>query len=96
MSSDRKDIFISYRRKGGNEMAGQIADNLKNRGYYVFPDKSSFRHGRFDEQLLQRVDECRVFLPDGAGRPLRPGIPGGERGRGIQGKSGGIPAPGRI
>ena len=63
------DIFISYRRDGGDTLAQLIYDRLTARGYRVFLDVESLRSGKFNEKLLAVMDECRdvvVILPPGA------------------------------
>ena len=64
MGQDRvtHDIFISYRREGGFETARHLYDNLTRDGYGVTFDLDTLRSGRFDEALLQRIDECTDFI----------------------------------
>ena len=60
------DIFISYRRDGGDTLAQLIYDRLTDRGYSVFLDIESLRSGKFNEKLFSVIDECRdvvVILP---------------------------------
>lgn len=58
----RHDIFISYRREGGFETARYLYDHLRQDGYSVTFDLDTLRSGRFDEALLQRIDECTDFV----------------------------------
>lgn len=63
------DIFISYRRDGGDTLAQLIYDRLTDRGYRVFLDVESLRSGKFNEKLLEVIDQCKdivVILPPGA------------------------------
>lgn len=63
------DIFISYRRDGGDITAGRIADRLKQQGYRVFLDVESLRSGDFNEQLYSVIENCSdviVILPEKA------------------------------
>ena len=63
------DIFISYRRDGGDTLAQLIYDRLTDRGYSVFLDIESLRSGKFNEKLFSVIDECRdvvVILPPGS------------------------------
>jgi hypothetical protein len=63
------DIFISYRRDGGDITAGRIADRLKQLGYSVFLDVESLRSGNFNEQLNSLIEKCKdfiVILPENA------------------------------
>lgn len=50
-----KRIFISYRREGGDHLAGRIAGSLRDLGYTVFYDMESMRAGRFDEQIREAI-----------------------------------------
>lgn len=62
-------IFISYRRVGGEDMAGRIADRLRRLGYSVFYDVESMRAGKFNSQIYEAIDNCHdvlVILPPNA------------------------------
>lgn len=64
-----KDIFISYRREGGEHLALLIYHQLRYDGYSVFLDVESLRKGKFDEALFDRIREATDFvliLPPGA------------------------------
>ena len=56
------DVFISYRRTGGFELAEILYNRLTDLGYSVFLDIESLRSGKFNEALLQRIDECQDIL----------------------------------
>ena len=56
------DIFISYRREGGMEMADAIYQRLQNAGYSVFLDLEQLKSGKFNEQLLTVIDGCTDFI----------------------------------
>lgn len=56
------DIFISYRREGGGATAGRIYDSLIRDGYTVSYDVNTLREGRFDKQLLERIEQCQDFI----------------------------------
>ena len=56
------DIFISYRREGGYDTAKHLYDLLVRDGYNVSFDIDTLRSGDFDEQLLNRIDECEDFI----------------------------------
>lgn len=62
MSKTIYDIFISYRRDGGGETAGRIFDSLTRDGYSVSYDVDTLREGRFDQQLLERIEQCQDFI----------------------------------
>ena len=62
MSDKPRDIFISYRRGGGFETAHYLYEHLTRDGYGVTFDLDTLRSGRFDEALLDRIDECTDFI----------------------------------
>ena len=64
MSKMRKkyDVFISYRREGGSEMAKHMRDTLTERGYRVFLDVESLGRGPFNTALYDVIDNARDFL----------------------------------
>lgn len=53
------DVFISYRREGGDQAAKAIHDNLRDRGYRVFLDVEALRSGAFNTRLYNVIDTCR-------------------------------------
>jgi len=55
-------IFISYRRNGGEYLAGRIYDYLVAKGISVFYDVESLEAGKFNEQLYERIEECEHFI----------------------------------
>lgn len=55
-------IFISYRRDGGEDLAGRISDTLKGFGYLVFYDVESMRSGKFNRQIYAAIDSCEDVL----------------------------------
>lgn len=55
-------IFISYRRAGGEHLAGRIADKLKSLGYQVFLDVVSLKAGKFNEQIYRAIESCKDVL----------------------------------
>ena len=67
-------IFISYRREGGEIMAQLLYDKLIARGYTVFYDVESLKSGRFDSKLLEEIEKAEDFLlvlpPNGLDRCL--------------------------
>ena len=57
------DIFISYRHKGGKQVAKRLYKCLsEEEGYSTFYDDESLREGRWDKALLRHVKRCRDFL----------------------------------
>lgn len=55
-------IFISYRRNGGEYLAGRLADRFKALGYKVFYDVESMCSGTFNTQILNAIAECNDVL----------------------------------
>lgn len=62
MNNEVYDIFISYRREGGFDVATQLSTVLSNKGYSVWFDLKEMRSGRFDKALLSHIEGCRDFL----------------------------------
>jgi len=56
------DIFISYRRDGGEALACLISERLKQRDYKVFYDVESLRSGKFNEKIYNVIDTCGAVL----------------------------------
>ena len=56
------DIFISYRRDGGEYTAKILRDHLQEDGYRAFFDVESLRSGYFNTKLYSVIDECTDFL----------------------------------
>jgi len=56
------EIFISYRRKGGYDTAKLLYDRLRIDGYSVSFDIDTLEKGDFDNELEQRVCDCKDFL----------------------------------
>lgn len=63
------DVFISYRRDGGDSFAMILKNELKERGLRVFHDVESLRSGNFNKQLFDEIDESEkvvLVLPPNA------------------------------
>ncbi|MBQ9008787.1 MAG: toll/interleukin-1 receptor domain-containing protein [Clostridia bacterium] len=56
------DVFISYRRDGGDMVAMNLYQALKKRRYRVFYDIAVLRSGNFNEELYQRIRSCKDFI----------------------------------
>ena len=68
-NGQKYDIFISYRREGGQETAVLFYERLTQLGYRVAYDIESLRSGVFDEQILEIIRSCKdviVVLGPGA------------------------------
>lgn len=57
-----RDVFISYRRKGGIQTALWVKRELEQLGYDVFLDIEGLDHGPFDEQIYTEIDNSINFL----------------------------------
>ena len=61
--TNQYDIFISYRRKETADKAEHLFSLLEMSGYTgrVSFDRENF-DGRFDLEILQRLDDCKDFI----------------------------------
>ena len=59
---DRKDIFISYRRNGGEWLAYCLYSELILAGYSVFFDMRSLMGGKFEADIIKRIKESKVVI----------------------------------
>ena len=56
------DVFISYRRKTGADVARLLQQALKARGFNVFFDYETLRDGNFDERIYMAIEDAPIFL----------------------------------
>lgn len=56
------DIFISYRREGGKELARSLKSELERRGYQVFLDFDELNDGVFDRRIMEAIDASPIFI----------------------------------
>lgn len=56
------DIFISYRRHGGIDIARNIWSALRERNYYSFFDLDAIREGEFPEIIYQNITRSDNFV----------------------------------
>jgi serine/threonine protein kinase len=56
------DVFVSYRRKSGSEVARAIVERLQQKGLCAFLDVDSLNSGLFDERLLQTIERTPNFV----------------------------------
>lgn len=56
------DIFISYRRQGGDTTARILCERFTDLGYKVFFDVENLRAGDFNKELYDVIDQCNDFL----------------------------------
>lgn len=55
-------VFISYRRDGGAELARLIRKDLIDRGFAVFMDVEDLGRGHFDRALYERIEAASDFV----------------------------------
>jgi TIR domain/SAM domain (Sterile alpha motif) len=56
------DVFISYRRSNGSQLASLLKVHLTVKGFTVFIDVERLEAGKFDNNLLQSIRQARHFL----------------------------------
>ena len=59
---DKFDIFLSYRRDGGEALACLICERLRQREYRVFYDVESLRSGKFNEEIYTVINNCKDVI----------------------------------
>jgi len=62
MPSDDYDVFISYRRRGGDAQALFIREKLLQKGVRVFLDVTDLKKGYFDQALLTYIADAPNFI----------------------------------
>ena len=63
MEAKDTDIFISYRRVDGRDIARSIQLALGKEGFeHVFFDYSSMREGLFNEQIITAINNCKDYI----------------------------------
>jgi len=62
MAKDRYDIFLSYRRSEGKDIARAIKETLERRGYRVFLDMDELQDGVFDKRILDAIQSAPIYL----------------------------------
>ncbi|XP_041054380.1 NAD(+) hydrolase SARM1 isoform X2 [Carcharodon carcharias] len=60
--SDSPDVFISYRRATGSQLASLLKVHLQLRGFSVFIDVEKLEAGKFDDKLCQSVKKAKNFV----------------------------------
>ncbi|KAB5550514.1 hypothetical protein PHYPO_G00054590 [Pangasianodon hypophthalmus] len=56
------DVFISYRRTTGSQLASLLKVHLQVRGFSVFIDVEKLEAGKFEEKLITSVQRARNFI----------------------------------
>ena len=62
MEEIKYQIFISYRRAGGDALAYLLKRELEEKGYPSFLDIDDLKPGQFDESLLKKIDDATDFI----------------------------------
>lgn len=58
----RYDIFISYRRETGSDLARNIYQALRERRFLTFMDVEDLRSGKFNKELYKTIQNARDFV----------------------------------
>lgn len=58
----KRQVFISYRRDGGDTLAQLLYERLTARGFSVFYDIEKLRSGPFNKALYKAIEECDDFI----------------------------------
>lgn len=56
------DVFVSYRRSNGSQLASLLKVHLQLRGFSVFIDVERLEAGKFDNNLLNSIRQARHFI----------------------------------
>lgn len=60
--TNRYDIFLSYRRCDGKDIARAMKETLERRGYKVFLDMDELQDGVFDKRILDAIQSAPIYL----------------------------------
>lgn len=58
----RYDVFLSYRRDGGDMTALYLYERLTRAGYHVAYDFETLLNGRWDDKILETVQQCKDLV----------------------------------
>ncbi|XP_074045139.1 NAD(+) hydrolase SARM1 isoform X2 [Macrotis lagotis] len=61
-SCENPDVFISYRRSSGSQLASLLKVHLQLHGFSVFIDVEKLEAGKFEDKLIQSVMGARNFV----------------------------------
>ncbi|KAI2804336.1 Sterile alpha and TIR motif-containing protein 1 [Blomia tropicalis] len=61
-SNKTLDVFVSYRRSNGSQLASLLKVHLQLRGFSVFLDVERLEAGKFDNNLLNSIRQAKYFL----------------------------------
>lgn len=56
------DVFVSYRRSNGSQLASLLKVHLQLRGFTVFIDVERLEAGKFDNNLLNSIKQAKHFI----------------------------------
>ncbi|XP_024593017.1 sterile alpha and TIR motif-containing protein 1 isoform X1 [Neophocaena asiaeorientalis asiaeorientalis] len=59
---DTPDVFISYRRNSGSQLASLLKVHLQLHGFSVFIDVEKLEAGKFEDKLIQSIMGARNFV----------------------------------
>lgn len=59
---EKYDIFLSYRRKSGREIARPIKMELEKHGYKVFLDLDELKDGSFNQKIKDAIASAPIFM----------------------------------
>lgn len=62
MTHAKYDIFISYRRSEGQDIARMMKESLERKGYRVFLDMDELQDGVFDQRILDAIQSAPIFI----------------------------------
>ncbi len=62
VEQDHYDVFISYRRSTGLDLARSIADWFRLKGVKCFLDQTELLAGQFNEQIYSAIENTRYFV----------------------------------
>lgn len=57
-----RNMFISYRRDTGIDIAARVKDFFVSKGLNVFYDITSMQLGEFDKQIIQHINSSDYFV----------------------------------
>lgn len=59
---NKYDIFLSYRRSEGKDIARMMKESLERKGYRVFLDMDELQDGVFDKRILDAIKQAPVYM----------------------------------
>ena len=62
VEQEHYDVFISYRRKTGLDLARSIAYWFRLKGFKCFIDQTELKSGKFNNQIYSAIEHTQYFL----------------------------------